>query len=309
MPVIILTIIYILVLLYVYLKYNLDAKDNSEYDKIYREKLEISASEAAYLLDKKSNSLNLILADILTLIQKGYIKMETVGEETDKDYIFIKQGNKDNTAIKAHEMSAYRFFFNKKNEISLKNYLNDLKNDENSLKELELINVSIKNDLEYELRRDGITDINAEKKLLKINKFSISLIIIFIIAFFITILIRNKDYIEFSSIGLLFSILLYRITMLKEDKLTEYGVQTRKKCLGLKNYLKSYVITEDKPLYMVNLLDYYYVMAVAFGLAKLGESEFIHNTYNKIQKDKIFSNFFNVLLIIAIIIYEIIIII
>ena len=86
--VIILTIIYTIILLYVYIKYNLDAKDIYDYNEIYREKLNISASEAAYLIDKDCDSLNIILADILTLIEKKYIKMTIVGEGEERDYIF-----------------------------------------------------------------------------------------------------------------------------------------------------------------------------------------------------------------------------
>ena len=90
--VIILTILYTLLLLYIYFRYNLDAKDDSEYDKMYRDELEITASEAAYLIDKNCNSLNIILSDILTLIQKDCIKMETIGEGKERDYIFIIKG-------------------------------------------------------------------------------------------------------------------------------------------------------------------------------------------------------------------------
>ena len=66
----ILTVFYIILLLYVYLRYNLDARDNSDYDKIYREPLDISASEAAYLVNKNGDGLDLILADILSLVDK-----------------------------------------------------------------------------------------------------------------------------------------------------------------------------------------------------------------------------------------------
>ena len=127
--VIILTIIYAFIILYVYIKYNCDAKDLSEDYEIYREKLEISASEAAYLLDKNCDSLDIILADILTLIEKQYIKMHTIGEGEQRDYIFTKIKDADNTKIKNHEIASYKLFFGDREEVSLKKYLNNLKTD------------------------------------------------------------------------------------------------------------------------------------------------------------------------------------
>ena len=309
LSVLILTVLYTILLVYIYLRYNLDAKDNSEYDRMYRDELDISASEAAYLIDKNCDSLNMILADILTLIQKDYIQLEIKGEGKKKEYIFRKKDTQqENSNIKAHEMSAYRLFFQDKNEINLKEYLTELKSDNKKIEELELKSVSIKNEIEYELRKQNITDEKSEKKLFKINKFSISIIFIFLISFITTIVFikNNIEYIEFTSIGLLFSILLYRTTMLKEDKLTKYGVETKKKAIGFKNYLAQYLITQDKPLYMVNVLEYNYIMAVAFGFAKFGEKEFIRKTFNNIQRKKRISDIigfiFNFIIILLIII-------
>ena len=128
----------------------------------------------------------------------------------------------------------------------------------------------------------------------------------FLLVFLITLLTKNAEYIEFSSIGFLFSILFYRTTTLKEDKLTKYGTETRKKAIGFKNFLEQYVISKDKPLYMVNILEYNYIMAVAFGFAKLGENEFVHNTYKGIQTRKLTRSIINVLLLIAIVIIQIV---
>ena len=50
--VIILVIVYTLFLLYVYVRYNLDAKNQNINVDLYRDELEISPSEAAYLINK-----------------------------------------------------------------------------------------------------------------------------------------------------------------------------------------------------------------------------------------------------------------
>ncbi len=297
----ILTIVYTIVLLYIYIRYNLDAKDKLKYD-IYREKLEISASEAAYLLNKNCEGLDIILANILTLIEKDYIEMNIIGEGKERNYIFIKKENADNMKLKSHEMSAYRLFFGDKTKVDLKEYLKDLYNNSKCLEELEMKVHSIKHEIEFELRKQGITDVTAEKKLFKFNKMSIIFILIYAIAFgILTIFTKNLEYIEFTLIGLLFSILLNRTTNIKEDKLTKYGVEVKRQAQGFRKFLETNVITDNKPLYMVNILEYNYIMAVAFGMAKLGQNEFVHNTYKQIETGKVIARIAYIIIIICII--------
>ena len=301
--VIILVIIYTLFLLYVYVKYNLDAKNENLNIEIYRDELEISPSEAAYLIDKNCDSLNIILADILTLINKKYIKMEIVGEGSERDYIFTKIENAENEAIKSHEMGSFRLFFNGREQVSLKKYIREVKKDNNTLKDLELKTASVKTDIEFELEKQGIIDKIAERKLFKLNRFSILLTMIFgFVCVFSLLLQLNTEIIEFTIIGTLFSLLFYNTTDTKEDKITSYGAEMKNKSQGCKRYIKEYLIAENKPLYMVNVLEYNYTMAVAFGLAKLGEEEFIHNTYKNIQIKKSFGNIIYIAIIVLAII-------
>lgn len=297
--VIILVILYTIFLLYVYIKYNLDAKNENTNFEFYRDELEISPSEAAYLINKNCNSLNIILADILTLINKKYIKMTIVGEGEERDYIFTKLDNTENIKIKNHEMGSFRLFFNGKNEVSLKEYLKELKNDNIALGELELKASSINTDIEFELERQGIIDKVAERKLFKFNRFSISLIIIFAFGFVSALLLQlNAEIIEFTLIGTLFSLLFYNTTDTKEDKLTKYGAEIKNKAKRCKKFIEEFIMAENKPLYMVNVLEYNYTMAVAFGLAELGENEFVHNAYKKMQRKKIFRSITNIIIII-----------
>lgn len=301
--VIILVIVYTLFLLYIYFKYNLDAKNENINVDLYRDELEISPSEAAYLINKDCDSLNIILADILALINKKYIKMEIVGEGKERDYIFTKIENAEVKDVKSHEIGSFRVFFNGKEQVSLKQYIREICSDSNSLKNLELKTASIKTDIEFELEKQGIIDKIAERKLFKFNRFSILLIMLFgFVCVFSLLLQLNAEIIEFTILGTLFSLLFYNTTDIKEDKLTEYGTEMKNKSQGCKNYIKEYLMAEDKPLYMVNVLEYNYTMAVAFGLAEIGEDEFVHNTYKKIQINKSFGN----LIYIAIIIVSII---
>ena len=301
--VIILVIVYTLFLLYVYIRYNLDAKNENINVELYRDELAISPSEAAYLINKNCDSLNIILADILTLINKNFIKMEIVGEEKERDYIFTKLEDTENIDIKSHEMGSFRLFFNGREQVSLKQYIREVNRDNNSLKDLELKTASIKTDIEFELEKQGIIDKIAERKLFKFNRFSILLIMIFgFICMFSLLLQLNAEIIEFTLIGTLFSLLFYNTTDTKEDKLTAYGAEIKNKSQGCKNHIKEYLMAENKPLYMVNVLEYNYTMAVAFGLAELGENEFVHNTYKRIQIMKSFRNIMYIAMIIGTII-------
>ena len=301
--VIVLVIVYTLFLLYVYVKYNLDAKNENINVELYRDELEISPSEAAYLIDKNCDSLNIILADILALINKNYIKMEIVGEGKERDYIFTKIEDTEVEDIKSHEMGSFRLFFNGREQVSLKQYIREVKKNINTLKDLELKTASIKTDIEFELEKQGIIDRNAERKLFKFNRFSILLTILFgFVCVFSLLLQLNSEIIEFTIIGTLFSLLFYNTTDTKEDKLTSYGVEIKNKANGCKKYIEEYLIAENKPLYMVNVLEYNYTMAVAFGLAELGEDEFVHNTYKNIQIKKTFGNIIYIAMIILAII-------
>lgn len=281
--VIIITIIYTLITIMIYVKYNLDAKPTETYD-IFRDKLDISASEAAYLLDKNCNTLDLILANLLTLIDKGYVKLETLNTDKQREYIFSKTDKEDFSNMKNHEMWSYKTMFSKDiTKVNLKDLLNEMKYNNNKLKDIELSETTIKRSLDMELQNQGIIDCNAEKQLFKINKFSIILIIISFLILLISFIINETEFFECSYISFLFSLLIYKSTGLKEEKLTIYGANKLEEAKGFRNYLKEYIITEDKPLYMVNILEYNYIMAIAFGMAKLEQNEFIHKTYKNIQ--------------------------
>lgn len=298
---ILLIIIYTTLIIYVYFRYNHDVKPTETYE-LYKDELEISASEAAYLENKSCNNINLILADILTLVNKKYIDLQMKENGTKREYIFVKTKKDDFTEVKNHEMMSYNLFFENGAEVvNLNDFLNKIGEDKETLEKLEIKMVSMKRILDMELQNHGLIDKYSEKQLFKFHKIGLNFLIINILIIFITLVAAllykiNGQLLEFSYFGLLFSILLYKTTELKEEKLTEYGANTLEKVKALKSYLKNYVISEDKPIYMVNILEYYYIMAVAFGFAKLGEREFIENTYKKSKKK---STYITIIVLIA----------
>jgi len=74
--------------------------------------------------------------------------------------------------------------------------------------------------------------------------------------------------------------LFFSSTNYHEEKLTDFGIECREKAIGLKNYVEEYTITEDKPIYTINIYDYYYIIAVAIGEAEVAEKEFIKREYS-----------------------------
>lgn len=288
-----LIIIYSIIIIYVFLRYNLDAKPTEHYE-IYREKLNISPSEAAYLINKNSENINLILADILTLVEKEYIKIEKMNNE----YVFSKTNNDNYTNMKSHEMLSYTLFFEEDTKtIYLNSFLEKLKTNKRFLNNLDLKTLTIKKDIEREFQNQGIIDPKSEKKLFKFNNFAIKLGFSFAVIFIINIFLLNKEILLFSYSGILLSILLYQTTKIKQQRLTKDGANLKQKAKAFKKYLKEYLITQDKPLYMVNVLEYNYTMAIAFGMADLGEDEFINAEYKKIQIKNIIKSILVVILI------------
>lgn len=297
---IILIILYTLIILYIFFKYNMEPKSKTTYD-IYRDKLDIESTEAAYLLDKNNSTINLILSDILTLVNKGYIYMEKL----DNDYLLVQRDKTDFTNVKNHEMLSYKIFFDEDSngQITINQFIRNFSTNKEKYEQLELTNLSMRNAIELELFKKGVIDLKAKRKLLKYNKTAILLIIVSIIVAFLSYMFRFTDGSIIAFITLFFSAVLYSITSLNEEKLTPYGIDLKEKVKGFKNYLKQYVIVEDKPLYMVDILEYNYTMAVALGLANKAEDEFVEKAYNRAGVKKMASKCLITLIIILQFIY------
>ena len=71
--VLIVSLLYIIFIIYVHYVYNYEKKPTNEYP-IWREKLEIDSVLAAYLINKDYEWMNFVLADILTLVDDGYVR-------------------------------------------------------------------------------------------------------------------------------------------------------------------------------------------------------------------------------------------
>lgn len=279
-------IICITYILYVYVKYNKDAIPSERYD-LYREKLDILPAEAGYLINKDCENADLILSDILTLVNEDYIKMELIVD----DYVFSKTEKTDFTNLKAHQVLAYKLCFQDREQITLQEFLKDIRYDQERKEEAEVKYYSIKVLLDSELEKMGITDTNARKAMQKINSFSLKLIFIIPIIFFLNIFyeaIVSKNGIVSGILYIIevFLIVLYMTTNSDEDKLTTWGANLREKALGFKHFLEENTIMEDKPFYMINILEYNYTTAIAMGLADMANTKFSKKYIQSIKKVK-----------------------
>ena len=276
----ILSAIYVLIIVYVYICYNQDAKSTEKYD-FYRDELEILPTEAAYLLNEKANSMHLLLADILSLVNMGYINLELIYiDENNKDYKFTKVKNKDISWLKNHQVLAYRMFFSNSDSMTFHQFFNDIRtnNDFNTVTEVKYN--TIKSAINKEFEKDGIINVRAKTILSKINSNAIRLIFLFAFGSILSIayaITEGPTLLISMIVFLLLSIILYFSTIPTENKLTPYGANLKEKALGTFNYLQEYIIIDDKPLYMVNVLEYYYTCAIAMGLVDIVNENFSRN--------------------------------
>ena len=268
----ILSAIYISIIIYVFVHFNLDARP-SEKHELYRDELELLPTESAYLLNKNVNSMNLLLADILSLVNMGYVNMELINiDENNRDYKFTKVEDKDTSWLKNHQVLAYRMFFNDSDSLTLNEFLENVKYDNDYNREAEIKYHAIKLALDNEFEKEELLNVEAKRTLFKINSSALHLIFIFIFALVISSVYAMTEgpriFIPIITL-LLFSIILYFSTNSTEIKLTQYGADLKEKASGTFNYLQEYVLVEDKPLYMVNVLEYYYVFAIAMELVDM----------------------------------------
>ena len=69
----IISLLYIAFIIYIHYVYNHEKKPQNTY-LIWREKLEIDPVLAAYLIDEDYEWTNFVLADILSLVDEGYVR-------------------------------------------------------------------------------------------------------------------------------------------------------------------------------------------------------------------------------------------
>ena len=286
-------IIYIIIVIAIYYRYNKDAKP---YKKIeyYRDLLEINPTEAAYLVNPNSESISLILADLLSLVNKNQLKLDMNSvNENKKEYIFYKNSNIDFTIMKNHEAMSYELFFDMnegKDKVYLDEFLAKLRNNKNVYKEFEVKCYAIKESIKKELEKEGITDGDARRTMQQIHDKSVFFGILVAIILVIAMIIKNTILTEISYFTIAFIFMLYHITDREENKITPKGAEILERTKALKKYIKDYILTEDKPIYTVNILDYYYTMAIAFNMAHFGKEEFYQDSLLVAKRRKIWEH-------------------
>ena len=275
--VILVGIIYLLIIIKTYIKYNKDQKPTQNLD-YFKDKLEITPSEAAWLYNKNEKGIYLILADVLNLVNKKELKLELISTSTEeKEYVFYKNPDIDLHNMNNHEAMSYELFFDifeNKDKCYLSEFLDKIEENRHVYKELTIKSHAIKYSIMLELEKKGIMDERSRKKMQKINKNCITWGVLTVVILIISLILKNNIFTQITYLTMLFLVILYNITKLDEYKITQKGADVLEKTKALKRYIEDYIIIEDKPIYTVNILDYYYTSAIAFGMADLGRKEF-----------------------------------
>ena len=307
--VILLGIVYLIILIRIYVKYNKDQKpkNNIEY---YKEELEITPSEAAWLCNKDEKGIYLILADLLSLVNKRKLNLEIIhtsnNGNNEKEYVFSKNPNIDLHSMSNHEAMSYELFFDmfeNKDKFYLSEFLDKVEGSKHVYKELSIKYHAIKYSIMLELEKNGIMDGNARKKMQKINSRCLGLGILSLFLLIISLIFKNDIFIKSVYLTMFFLFMLYLVTKRDEYKLTSKGADVLEKSMALKKYIQDYIIVDDKPIYAVNILDYYYTSAIAFEMADLGRKEFYKDSVKNINRKinlKLFGKFIAIAILIIV---------
>ena len=245
---ILLALLYVFIVLYVYCRYNMDPEATEKYD-LYREELEISPAEAGYMINADCNGKDLILSEILSLVTKGYIKMEMVEQDGKKDYVFSRTGRIDFVGLKNHEVLAYQFFFDQRrghisfDEISLKEYYLYINEVNDKYQDYEMRMSAIKDGIKLEFEKKGIVDRWATKMLRKCNDIAKFIIILPILCFLhpATYMLAMEDitYIFIILATIIFGIVLYVTTNSDEQRYTQYRSRPKGKSQSTKKIFRT----------------------------------------------------------------------
>jgi len=274
----------------------------------YRESkfLEYSPIVWYYLLNKRVNK-TAIIATLLYYVKQGYISMELISDNSNKDYEF--KITRDVDSLPKSDYACLKAFFNKELKINLTKKLSDF----NKMILCEKTFGDIKNVYQpiIDVLREQLSSQNKIKQISKrlnfinvvicvisiisINLLKISSLIvidIFImllgISFFNTFCKKDSKLIGITY-GIIFPlfclsitgiyyfipliltylacILLVYIDDLMFKRINSNNLES--KAYGLKNYIKDFGKFEDKPLEQIAIWKEFYVYAVVFGVKKI----------------------------------------
>lgn len=272
----ILIFINIIVIVYIYLKYYKFPKDENNTKAKIVEIEKMNPIIMGCINDRGfNNNFDLILAEIIDLNVKGYIKIEYDREDINAyDYTIKQNFDMEVDDIKKYELILLKFLFSEKMEISKSELEEKLINTFNSY------NVQyndLQQVLEEELVKQNIIDECKNKELKKLAKIYKRISIVSII-----VVLTLKTFI-FTKISLL-SILIYilekiisNLLILNASNYTDKGEILRKDIITYKIEIEKQKFLEDKETMNQIVLDKSFADSIALHISTQAKKIFVDN--------------------------------
>lgn len=273
----ILIFINIFIIVWIYSKYyNYSKNENIEKNEIEN----IEPIITGCINDKGlNNNFDLILAEIINLNIKGYIKIEYDRNDINAYNYTIKQNiDMNSNDIKKYEIILLNFLFSKKMEITKKELEEKLINTFNSY------NVQyndLQKVLQKELIKENIIDENKKKELQKISKIykKESMILIIVLLIIKIFLLKN-----ISSLSILIYIaekIISNILIIKASNYTEKGEKLKRYINEYKNELSTKEFLIDKKTMNEIIFEKEFANSLALHINTQAKRVFIDNQISK----------------------------
>ncbi len=273
----ILIFINIFIIVWIYSKYyNYSKNENIEKNEIEN----IEPIITGCINDKGlNNNFDLILAEIINLNIKGYIKIEYDRNDINAYNYTIKQNiDMNSNDIKKYEIILLDFLFSKKIEITKKELEEKLINTFNSY------NVQyndLQKVLQKELIKENIIDENKKKELQKISKIykKESMILIIVLLIIKIFLLKN-----ISSLSILIYIaekIISNILIIKASNYTEKGEKLKRYINEYKNELSTKEFLIDKKTMNEIIFEKEFANSLALHINTQAKRVFIDNQISK----------------------------
>ena len=267
----ILILINIIIIIWIYFKYYHFEQNY----KFYKEKIEeLNPAILGYINDDKIyNHYDLILAEILELNKKEYIKIEYVKDDISKHNYIIKQNlEKDIGTLKKHEMIVMNFLFKEKTEISR------LELEEKAKTTWDLYNIEynqFEEQLKQELDKQGFIDLEKIKETKELSKkYKRNSIIFIIIIFIINLFIKtNSIYIPIYIFEKLVSIIMLSHITCYTDK----GIALKNGLIEYKQELEKEEFLVDKKVMDEVIYERRFINSVALHIKTQAKKAFIND--------------------------------
>lgn len=273
----ILIVINIIIILWIYLKYY-DFAENKNTEKINNDKIyQMDPMIMGYINDKKfDNSIDFILAEIINLNIKGYIKIEY--DINSCNYVIKPSFDINSKEISKHEIILLEFLFLRKTEIT-KTEL-----EEKLINTFNLYNVQY-NDLQKviqeELIKENILDKEKNEELKKISKIYQIISMLSMIIVLITKLFINT---EISSLEILIYILekiISNILVIKASNYTPKGRKLQNDIIAYKKTIENKEFLIDKKTINQIILEKEFANSLALHINTQAKKEFLDDKISK----------------------------